>query len=1131
MYSLQHKVLKYIFGLLMLVGSWVDMNAFDGSKPEAGKSYYLFNMYQGKFLGADCKLSRSGAALFAVAENTMTVGGKSWTLAEKDKFYQLKNGDELFAFEDKVVDPENPTDENRALYLGGGVTCQPSTNDTDRSYWQLISEEEYAEWLAKKKFTVSSLNVDGMPKSVNLVVDISLNPDAKEGPGATLIGKRLAVSGIDVVGLSEDFNYHNNIMAEVRPFGYNDMTHRGGISVGEANLLNFVSQKPLFDSDGLGLVYKTAEMTPTNETFVQWNQHNGYTDQGADGLIKKGYRYYLLTLDDGTEVDLYTMHMDADDGQADREARASQLRQLVAAIKATNNKRPIIIIGDSNCRYTRDKVKSILIDGINADERFTIRDPWIQYGRNGIYPAYPSGSIMASVNGYLSGEVVDKIWYINNKQCDIRIVAETYCQDLSFVDDEGSPLCDHKPCAVTFSYHDFDPAIDDQPVDEKEDDSAMYLRNRQTGRYLKSGADWGTHSVVGNYPIGFSLAQNDGKYSLRSEAGYVTCEADNVKSFIDGSDNESRSVKDWELMEHDGFYVLAHDGRALSANSSSYLNDDPNYRMVVLEELNPDDKNQQWEMLTKEQMKEEMFKANAENPVNASWLMSNPNFDRNLNTSKWDNSISGDATRMWSNYGDNEDGMNEGGLNDNLCAEAYVNKCPKTHIGSCDHATTWDINQTLTGVPNGWYRVSCQAFQRISNSNTTTATIQLYGNDVAQQVELMYNLKAETTNAIGSKKDGNYYYPDNMSEASQYFLKGYYQNYVWVNVTNGMLKVGVRKTSDTGKSNTAWCCFDNFQLYYFGAEKPADELGVNVIEETRKVELVDEAWKMSGTWSEENMAELNSKISGENAKLVLDATNANLVCRPEVKAIEEVPNMMIKVVDASEIANTDNVIANGECVQLVLADKKDFAPQQTFMAQNVNYVRTNTKGYNTVCMPFGTTPADYKGCTVYEYTRINESTITFTEVAEDATIEAGTPVLVYSEGGEDWTMSLAERSVVPTATGDTAFGEVAGLNGAFVNRTIGEGYYKLNSAGTAFAVTTSAGKIVPFRFYLKADGQSASASSFQIVFGDDEETGIEEFLNSENANVEHTYDISGRRVINITRPGIYVKGGKKVFIK
>lgn len=1138
-YNIMRKInlLKgWVRGMMLLVlflAVQIGASAFTGSDLTNGQKYYLFNIYQAKFLGADNKLQAPNIGTpvaFEASTTGFTIGGTTYTATKNAAgYYQLKSGGQFFAFEDKVADPDKPDDENRALYLGGGVTCQNTTNETDRSYWQLISETEYAEWQAKKKFTVSSLNVDGMPASVKVynIYPVNLNPDATGAAGATAIGNKLRESGFDFVGVSEDFDFHNELWNAAWNNGqgihYNAGTHRGKLqdAANAAGVLSkYLGKNPIIDSDGLCFFYRVGVVDQntieSSETFVQWNDHYGYDDHGADGLIKKGYRFYVVKLADGTEVDVYSMHMDAESDPEDNAARASQLTQIANAIKATNNKRPIIIIGDSNCRYTRDKVKSNLIDAINADDRFTIRDPWIQYGRDGVYPAYPSSSIMASTNGYLSGEVVDKIWYINNKDCDIRIVAETYCQDLSFVDEEGSPLCDHKPCVVTFSYHEYNAAIDDQPVDEKEDDSAIYLRNRGTGRFLKSGGAWGTHSVVGNYPIGFNMEENNGKYALHCEAGYVSCEADNTQTFVD-TDN-GNSVKDWELIEQDGFYVFAHNGRALSANDPYYFNDDPNYRWVILDALNPADKLQQWEVLTKDQMMEELQKANAKNPVNASWLMGNPNFDRNFNVAKWNNNISSDATRMTSNLAD---GKNDGVAEDNFVGEAFVKNCTAWET-SCKHETKWDINQVLTGVPNGWYRVSAQAFQRISNNNTTTADIELYANGVAQKVELMYKLKEITTAGFGSKKDGNYYYPDNMKEASQYFLKGYYQNSVWVNVTDGTLKVGIRKTSDTGKNYTAWCCFDNFQLYYFGAEKPTENLGVNVIAETRKAKMVDGALTLSGTWREADMAELSTKIS-ENSPLLLDASANNfLVAKPEVVTAGAPANMMIKVADAADVANTQNVIANGQCANFVLTDKEDFAPQQGFVAGNVNYTRTNTQGYNTVCMPFDLKVSDFpETCEVYTYESQNENTAYFVEA--DGDIPAGTPVLV-KDADYEWEMALASRNVVANTAEETE-----GLNGAFVKRHIDTGYFKLNSDGTKFVKTTNVSDVFPFRFYLKESTPSDVKSIAVAING--EETSIEELLNDPETKVEATYDINGRKVISITRPGLYIQGGKKVYVK
>ena len=53
-------------------------------------------------------------------------------------------------------------------------------------------------------------------------------------------------------------------------------------------------------------------------------------------------------------------------------------------------------------------------------------------------------------------------------------------------------------------------------------------------------------------------------------------------------------------------------------------------------------------------------------------------------------------------------------------------------------------------------------------------------------------------------------------------------------------------------------------------------------------------------------------------------------------------------------------------------------------------------------------------------------------------------------------------------------------------------------------------------------------TGFRFVYDDEETTGIEEF---ETENTETIYDLQGRKLSEITEPGIYIVGGKKVWIK
>lgn len=860
------RIAKCFFAILLLLVPFKAFAVFVGSAPEAGKNYYLFNIYQAKFLsygntwGTQVSLDNLNPVMVTLesaaggykinthceptadgvqvnpsynnyiynAEGTPVVNANYydnggivnraatvWTFVEDNGYYQISSSEGKLAFDETYVTQEEH-------FAGTGCTI---TNDLgyapERASWQLISEAEYAEWQAKKKVTVASLNVDGMPSSVKVygVYTVDLNPDATGAAGATAIGQRLLKSGFDVVGVSEDFDFHNQLWDAAWNGGnpyeihYNSGTHRGKLqdAASAAGVLTkYMNKEPIIDSDGLCFFYRhdllsangNQVVTPSNETFVKWNDHYGYTDSGADGLIKKGYRYYLLTLADGTEIDLYTMHMDAESSVGDNEARESQMRQLVSAIRATNNGRPIIIIGDSNCRYTRDKVKELLIDGLNADERFTCRDPWIQFGRDNTYPAYGTGSIMASANGYLKGEVVDKIWYVNNKDCNIRLVAETYAQDLSFVTEERKPLCDHKPCVVTFSYHEYDPVVDDVAVVETSEE-AVYLRNRANGRFLCDGGWWSTHAVVGNYarmPM-YLKSLPDGKYDLSTKFGHITDAAyvDNV--------NPAEYIGEWTILEHEGYKVFAYDQggtmKALSSNDPTYFNDNPLYRYATTAPLDVTDKNQQWEIVTESMLNAEIAKATPFSPVNVTHLLPAANFDRNDwgDHGKWtfDNKSNAKSGRVTDN------GIG-GADNDAFC---NFNRSVSTKKVGTSSSNQWDCYQSIT-VPAGYYYITCQGFEK----GTQCTYLYAWSNPEGSQVEKTVQLATYDSNDFAGG--------DNQIEAGRAFNEGKYVNALPVIKvgSDGKLVVGVKKTGNN--STAGWMVFDNFQLIYLGTEAPED---------------------------------------------------------------------------------------------------------------------------------------------------------------------------------------------------------------------------------------------------------------------------------------------------------------------
>ena len=291
-------------------------------------------------------------------------------------------------------------------------------------------------------FTVCSMNVDGLP---NKIWGFPINSDGPGSDGTKAISAKMATYGWDIIGVSEDFNYNTELMSSLT--NYSSGTHRGGVS----RLSN--------NTDGLNLIWKNS-ISVSGEKWTSWNTHYSTgpfeTGNGADGMIDKGYRYYQATLAEGVAVDVYILHMDADSDAGDISAREAQLTQLANAIKASDNKNPIIVMGDTNCRYTREQLQTLFIDAVTADERFTALDVWVEKVRNNEYPTYGAEAIVAKDKGgmydYPDAEIVDKVFYINNTESDITLTADSYTIATDFTDASGNALADHWPVVVEFSY-------------------------------------------------------------------------------------------------------------------------------------------------------------------------------------------------------------------------------------------------------------------------------------------------------------------------------------------------------------------------------------------------------------------------------------------------------------------------------------------------------------------------------------------------------------------------------------------------------------------------------------------------------------------------------------------------------
>ena len=300
-------------------------------------------------------------------------------------------------------------------------------------------------------FSVCALNVDGLPQKI---LTFSVNETGPGADGTQLISSYLASKGYDVIAVSEDFNYHGTLMSNIEGT-YNAGTWRGALDAGSIAGGIFGGNFRV-DTDGLDLIWKK-EHTATDERWTSWNTTYGNLDHGFDANVDKGFRYYKLTLSDGTVVDVYIMHMDAETDAGDIAAREVQLKQLAEEVIANTTGRPKSVMGDTNCRYTRDQLKTLFVDAVNQRSTLTVKDAWVEFYRGGNYPTYYNdGSNAHDLTDSSQGtnspnyEVVDKIFFVNPPSGRQLKLMNVYLEE-DYVNDSGTELGDHAPLVAVFT--------------------------------------------------------------------------------------------------------------------------------------------------------------------------------------------------------------------------------------------------------------------------------------------------------------------------------------------------------------------------------------------------------------------------------------------------------------------------------------------------------------------------------------------------------------------------------------------------------------------------------------------------------------------------------------------------------
>ena len=300
-----------------------------------------------------------------------------------------------------------------------------------------------------------------------------------------------------------------------------------------------------------------------------------------------------------------------------------------------------------------------------------------------------------------------------------------------------------------------------------------YLKNLATGRYWGIGNDYGTRASLVEDPEYIILhRQDNGTYLMETQTMNTDDpEYQNWKYFGgDFMDNEWAQPLVFSMVE-DGWFTIRADNGCYYGNDGSST--------VLGKWLDQNDWNTRWQILTEDQMINDLNVASFDNEMNAAFLILDPNFNRN-NVNQW----------AW-----NMDARNQnlcGGEDNNRCAESW--------------RSVFTLSQTLN-VPNGHYKLTAQAtVTDYANLYDGADYPVIYANDASVAFTSMEQDDRET----------------DMWKLSNSFSEGrYYVTIEDVEVTNGQLTIGAR-----GTRTDTWAIWDNFRLFYKGAYTP-EEFVVN----------------------------------------------------------------------------------------------------------------------------------------------------------------------------------------------------------------------------------------------------------------------------------------------------------------
>lgn len=336
----------------------------------------------------------------------------------------------------------------------------------------------------------------------------------------------------------------------------------------------------------------------------------------------------------------------------------------------------------------------------------------------------------------------------------------------------------------------------------------FYVKNA-AGKYMAAGHNYGTRGIVNEAGLDLTFTpNNENKVAIDSRVYNG-----DSKHFLGSNLYMDSDSYAW-IVEQTGADTYS------ISNGTQYISVDVEDNLVISAEP------ANWQIINATTLDAErkaaglaaMEAATEESPVDATFLLVDPNFNRNDH--RWEAwTVSEDCTNK--NLGGGCDDSNGNG-----CAESYH--------------STFTISQAIANAPAGKYKLTAQGFYRQEDAVEEDVPVFFIG-DKNGAVPVI----------AGTEND--------MNEAGKAFTNGDYTIEPIEFTLNeaGELTVGIK-----GTATHQWVIFDNFRLTYYGPAAPKTDYTDYII----NADLSDSestAWNLAGTKGYHNSG--NAVTCGNNA--------------------------------------------------------------------------------------------------------------------------------------------------------------------------------------------------------------------------------------------------------------------------